>query len=103
MNSSKIYSELGEGIYLDESTNYIYWVDINNNMLFVATPLTVNSYKFDTQVSAVLFVDNNIIHLASSDGIVSFDVERCSISLLDKTPDFYDSESYRSNDGNDFR
>ena len=98
MNMSNIYAELGEGIHIDKDSNSIYWVDINNNMLFVATPLTVNSYKLDKQVSAVLCVKNNIIHLASSDGIVFFDVETCSLSLLDKIPDFFSSESYRSND-----
>jgi xylono-1,5-lactonase len=98
VNISKIYAELGEGIYIEEANNTIYWVDINNNMLFVATPSTVNSYKLDKQVSAVLSVNNNIIHLASSDGIVSFDVETCVLILLDKIPDFFSSESYRSND-----
>jgi sugar lactone lactonase YvrE len=98
MNVSNIYAELGEGIHIDKSSNSIYWVDINNNMLFMATPLTINSYKLDKQVSTVLCVNNNIIYLTSSDGIVSFDVVTHSLSLLDKIPEDFFSENYRSND-----
>ena len=98
MNINNIYAELGEGIHLDKGSDSIYWVDINNNMLFVATPLSANSYKLDKQVTTVLCAKNNLIHLTSADGIVVFDITTCTLSLLDKVPDLYSSQSYRSND-----
>ena len=98
MNIFNIYAELGEGIYVDKSSSNIYWVDIINNTLFVATPFTVDSYKVDKQVTAVLHVDDGLVYLASSDGIELFNTKTCLLSLIDKIPDFFSSENYRSND-----
>ena len=84
MNISNIYAELGEGIYIDKSSASIYWVDIVNSMLFVATPFViVKSYKLSKQVSTVLYVNNNLIYLTSSDGIVIFNVATRSLNLID--------------------
>jgi sugar lactone lactonase YvrE len=98
MNISNIHAELGEGIYIDKSSSNIYWVDIFNNMLFVASSLTVDSYKIDKQVTTVLYVNNNLVYLTSPDGIVLFNTSTSLLSLIDKIPDFFSSESYRSND-----
>jgi len=100
MNISNIYAELGEGLYIDKTNASIYWVDIANSMLFVATPFViVKSYKLSKQVSTVLYVNNNLVYLTSSDGIVIFNVATRSLNLIDKTPNFFSSKAYRSNDG----
>ena len=98
MNIFNIYAELGEGIYIDKSSGNIYWVDIFNNMLFVATPSAVDSYKVDKQVTTVLYANNDLVYLTSSDGIVLFNTTTSSLSLIDKIPYFFSSENYRSND-----
>ena len=98
MNIFNIYAELGEGIYIDKRSGNIYWVDIFNNMLFVARSLTVDSYKVDKQVTTVLYANNDLVYLTSSDGIVLFNTTTSSLSLIDKIPDFFSSENYRSND-----
>lgn len=92
------FAELGEGIYVDKSSNAIYWVDINNNILFIKTYEKVNSFKFQIKISAVLYVRENIIHIASSDGIMLFDITSCSHNILGKTPYPFSLENYRSND-----
>ena len=93
-----VLAELGEGIYIDKSSSNIYWVDILNNTLFVATSLAVDSYKIDKQVTTVLYVNKDLVYLTSSDGIVLFNATTSSLSLIDKIPDFFSSENYRSND-----
>ena len=98
MNIFNIYAELGEGICIDKRSGNIYWVDIFNNMLFVARSLTVDSYKVDKQVTTVLYANNDLVYLTSSDGIVLFNTTTSSLSLIDKIPDFFSSENYRSND-----
>ena len=98
MNIFNIYAELGEGIYIDKRSGNIYWVDIFNNTLFVARSLTVDSYKVDKQVTTVLYANNDLVYLTSSDGIVLFNTTTSSLSLIDKIPDFFSSENYRSND-----
>ena len=98
MNIFNIYAELGEGIYINKSNSNIYWVDIFNNMLFVARSLTVDSHKVDKQVTTVLYANNDLVYLTSSDGIVLFNTTTSSLSLIDKIPDFFSSENYRSND-----
>ena len=98
MNIFNIYAELGEGICIDKRSGNIYWVDIFNNTLFVARSLTVDSYKVDKQVTTVLYANNDLVYLTSSDGIVLFNTTTSSLSLIDKIPDFFSSENYRSND-----
>lgn len=92
------YAELGEGIYLDKFSNVLYWVDINNKTLFIKTREKIHSYKFEIQISAVLCVRKNIVHLASSDGIILFDLSTSSYEILGKIPDSFSLENYRSND-----
>lgn len=98
MNIFNVYAELGEGIYIDKSSSNIYWVDIFNNTLFVATSLAVDIYKIDKQLTSVLYVNKDLVYLTSSDGIVLFNVTTSLLSIIDKIPDDFSSENYRSND-----
>lgn len=98
MNIFNVYAELGEGIYIDKSSSNIYWVDIYNNTLFVAKSLEVDSYKIEKQVTTILFVNKDLVYLTSSDGIVLFNLTTSKLSLIDKIPDSYSLDNYRSND-----
>jgi len=98
-NISNVVAELGEGIYIHPVNDYIYWVDISKNMLFVGNSSSLDTFSFEKKITTVLFVDDNLVYLTSSRGIEVFNTSTGLMNLVDKTPVLFSSDTFRSNDG----
>ena len=92
---------LGEGIYFDESSRHIYWVDIINSIIYRKNVDLLNdSYDFfsiGSMPSAVLSVEDEIITFVDRFGIGHFDLNTHVTELLYETP-YTESSGFRAND-----
>jgi sugar lactone lactonase YvrE len=93
------YTELGEGIFLDKIQNSLFWVDINQSILFSYVNGQVNKYQVVENVSAVLFVEGDQVYLTNRSGIITYHLVSGEINQISKTPAQYSSKEYRANDG----
>ncbi len=92
-------SELGEGVYWSADQEILYWLDINNAMLFSRKEDTTFSYHLIEKASSILDVDGCNIYLASESGILCFIVKSNKTLRISKIPLQYSSNEYRANDG----
>ena len=93
------YTELGEGIFLDKIQNALFWVDINQSILFSYVDGQVNKHQVVENISTVLFVEGDQVYLTNRSGIISYNLASGGISQISKTPAQYSSKEYRANDG----
>ena len=93
--------DLGEGIYFDEKSRYIYWVDISKSILLrksVSEQASVyESFFVGNSPSAILSVENDVVTFLNKVGVCSFDIENNKISSLYKTP-YVNCKGFRGND-----
>lgn len=92
-------AELGEGVFWDASQEALYWLDINNSMLFSLRKEIVFSYSLIERASAILDVRGNSVYLASESGIFCFILKSNETLQVSKIPVRYLSKKYRTNDG----
>jgi sugar lactone lactonase YvrE len=99
VNINEIKSELGEGLYWSDQQGILYWLDINNSMLFSFKEEIVYSYNLLEKASVILNVENQSIYLASENGIFCFVIESNKTFQVSHVPLQYSSNQYRTNDG----
>ncbi len=92
-------SKLGEGVYWDEVSESLFWLDILNSKLFKRKKGNDFYYQLVEKASVILDVKKNEIYLANESGIIAFDHNLNTIEVVSYTPDIYASDEYRSNDG----
>jgi len=92
-------SELGEGVYWDEVSESLFWLDIHNSNLFKKRRGKIFYYQLVEKASVVLDVKKNEVYLGSESGIITFDLNINTMEEVSKTPGIYGSDIYRSNDG----
>ncbi|MGE6113303.1 SMP-30/gluconolactonase/LRE family protein [Aeromonas salmonicida] len=103
----EIFSEhrcsLGEGIYFDPYSRYLYWVDIPQSNV-----LRKNVDKWDSktevfnvgyQPSVILNVSNDIVTFVDKIGVKTLNVRDQSCNLKGRIPDSDLNIPYRANDG----
>ena len=93
------YTELGEGIFWHKVQNSLFWVDINQSVLFSYADGQVNKYQLVENVSTVLFVEDNQVYLTNRSGIITYNLVSGEINQISKTPTQYNPKEYRANDG----
>jgi sugar lactone lactonase YvrE len=96
---TNIYTELGEGIFWDNLHNSLFWVDINQSLLFSCTGGKVYRHQLVKNVSTVLFVKEGQIYLTNRNGIIRYSLDSHNIHQVSRMPDEYKSKIYRANDG----
>lgn len=91
---------LGEGIYIDQKYNYIYWLDINKNVLLYKN-LDIGSelrtINLDVTPSVIFTVTNGIITLLDAIGILSLNLTTLETKRITKFN--HDPLKFRGNDG----
>jgi sugar lactone lactonase YvrE len=92
-------SKLGEGVYWDEVSESLFWLDILNSKLFKSSGDKIFSYQLVEKASVILDVKKNEVYLANESGIIIFDLNLSTIERVSYTPGIYGSDVYRSNDG----
>ena len=93
------YTELGEGVFLDEVQNSLFWIDINQSVLFSYVDGQVKKYQVVENVSTVLFVEGDQVYLTNRSGIITYNLASGEINQISKTPAQYSPKEYRANDG----
>jgi sugar lactone lactonase YvrE len=94
-----IKSELGEGLYLDGNSGKLFWVDINQSVLFSCAGSQVNKYQIPGNISAVLFAKGDQVYLTNRGGIICYGLMSGKINQISRTPIQYSPKEYRANDG----
>lgn len=103
----EIFSEhrcsLGEGIYFEPCSRYLYWVDIHESNILRKN---VDEWESSTEVfnvgnqpSTILNVNKDIVTFVDKIGVKSFNTRDFSCYLKGQTPDSDLDASYRANDG----
>lgn len=94
---------LGEGIYLDIATNYLYWLDINNSMLYRKkikdSKKDFETFKIGHMPSVIFSVEDDIVIFAERSGIYSFNLNTKFSTLLGSTLCPEITCKMRANDG----
>ena len=99
MNISEVKSELGEGLFWCAQQGILYWLDINNSMLFSFKEDNVHSHNLIEKATAILDVDCQNIYLVSENGIFCFMIKSSKTFRVSQVPPKYSSNKYRTNDG----
>ncbi len=94
-----VRTELGEGVFWDDIRRVLFWLDINQSILFACFNGKVNKYQINGNASTILSVDNETLHLANKFGIISFCLITGEMHQISQTPTQYSSSIYRANDG----
>jgi len=93
-------NELGEGVFFDKNSGALFWLDINQSILFALLDGKVDEHRIANNPSVVLFVnDKKIITLADSKGIIGYCLITKNVSRISTTPIRYNFGSHRANDG----
>ncbi|WP_392340459.1 SMP-30/gluconolactonase/LRE family protein [Moritella marina] len=94
---------LGEGVYLDLDTNYLYWLDINNSMLFRKKIKNeqndVESFKVGSMPSVILSVKGDVVIFSERRGIYKFNLITKFCTLLGSSLSSDITCKMRANDG----
>lgn len=104
ITASKVFSQskclLGEGLYIDPKKARVFWLDIEQSIVFEKSILSDNfmNYQLDDNPSAILNVNNSEIFLADQRGVASYDLLSKEKKYISKNKDLI-SEKMRSNDG----
>ncbi len=100
---SEIKCQLGEGIYYDESTRKLLWLDISESLLFVSDleyPLNVASFKLSLNPSTIFKVEWPNVYISDSEGILNFNcISLESNRILDLHLESSRGLDMRTNDG----
>jgi sugar lactone lactonase YvrE len=91
---------LGEGIFFDESSFTLFWVDIIGNKIFQFSTHKqelIEIFDVPLNPSSILDVESNKVIFTNNKGVASLDLGDRKIKQLSKLP--HDSCMYRSNDG----
>ena len=89
--------ELGEGAFWHPTRQQFFWFDILNRKLLTQVNGTPKFWRFDQMVSAMAWVDDDVILIAGEEDIFLFDLETESMRSL--APLEYSKPENRSNDG----
>ena len=92
-------AELGEGIYWNSELSSLFWVDINQSILFYCFNGHFFEYKIPGNISAVLSVEDDLVCLSNRSGLINYHLASNSIIQISRTPSMYSTKEYRSNDG----
>lgn len=96
---STIKSDLGEGVYYDQISGTLFWVDINNNKIHSSKSSRITTYSLDKQVSAIVGFREENLFVICSDGVFKFNLNTKNFIKLCAIPAQYLKENYRTNDG----
>ena len=88
---------LGEGLFLKDDASF--WVDINNNNIYVYKNKKLDIFKTQFQPSIIYDVINNTVLLGSDIGFVSFNIETGEEVILSNISEHHNFSIFRSNDG----
>ncbi|QTE85286.1 SMP-30/gluconolactonase/LRE family protein [Shewanella algae] len=94
-------SELGEGIFLDEKSMILYWVDINNSKLFqydLNIDELITTYQLAMNPSCILSVVEGLLTYIDSEGIKQLCTATGKLSLVIRHL-AHDARGFRANDG----
>lgn len=94
-------SELGEGIFLDQKSMRLYWVDINNSKLFqydLNADELVKAYELAMNPSCIFSIDEGLLTYADGEGIKKLCTITGKTSLVIGHVE-HDSNEFRANDG----
>lgn len=93
--------ELGEGLYYNQETNIIYWLDISKSMLY-AYCNNISAMLFTKSLpnnpSVIFYADLKTVHYADRLGLKKLFLETDSIKLCYNHPN-HDYGTMRANDG----
>jgi len=95
----KSKADLGEGVYWDSEHDSLFWVDINQSILFSCSNGHIFEYQISENISAVLSVEGGIVCLSNRSGLINYHLASNSISQISRTPSMYSTKEYRANDG----
>ncbi|WP_417360012.1 MULTISPECIES: SMP-30/gluconolactonase/LRE family protein [Gammaproteobacteria] len=94
---------LGEGIFFDDETNYIYWIDIINSKIYrknvVNEGAPIQEFSVGYMPSAILEVSDDVITFIDRTGLCEFDIKKQVYNSILLTPYLAQSEFFRANDG----
>lgn len=90
---------LGEGSIWHPQENILYWIDIDNGMLYTYNPVTQkeNSYTLGQKVGTVVPIDTGGVLVALKDGVYAYNMQTKALKLL-ASPE-KDLPDNRFNDG----
>lgn len=93
-------SILGEGLFFDESSGYLYWVDILGNKIYqfsINDKKLENSFDIPLSPSSILDLNNNRLKYTNKLGVAQLNLTNGRIEqLIDIS---HDTQLFRSNDG----
>ncbi|NSY35204.1 hypothetical protein DS891_16820 [Pseudoalteromonas sp. JC28] len=100
---SEVKCQLGEGIYYDETTERLLWLDITESTLFVSgleCPLNVTSFQLSLNPSTIFKVEWPNVYISDSKGILNFNcISLESNRVLNLHLDSSRGLDMRTNDG----
>nr|WP_275659358.1 SMP-30/gluconolactonase/LRE family protein [Shewanella insulae] len=94
-------SELGEGIFLDEISMTLYWVDINNSRLFqydLNSDELINTYELAMNPSCIFSVVEGLLTYADSEGLKQLCTITRGITHVTNHIE-HNGKEFRANDG----
>ncbi len=93
-------SILGEGLFIDEISGYLYWVDILGNKIYqfsINSKKLENSFDIPSSPSSILDLKNNRLTYTNKLGVAQLNLTNGRIEqLIDIS---HDTQLFRSNDG----
>lgn len=91
---------LGEGIFFDNPSGNLYWVDIIGNKIFQYSTFLqelVNVFDVPLHPSCILDLEGNKLKYTNSKGVASLDLKEGEVEQLSTIA--HDNQLFRSNDG----
>ncbi|EKE75371.1 SMP-30/gluconolactonase/LRE family protein [Gallaecimonas xiamenensis] len=94
---------LGEGIFFDDETKDIYWLDILNSKLYrkniINEEIPVQEFDVGDMPSSILEVSDDVITFIDRTGLCEFNIKEQVYNTILLTPYSGQSEIFRANDG----
>lgn len=96
---SELKSKLGEGSIWDPNKQVLYWIDIEDGLLFEYNPLTKQTltHKAGKKIGTIVPETNKTVILALQDGVYRMFLENDSLEFIAKPSSLLDNQ--RFNDG----
>lgn len=89
--------ELGEGVHWHPERSHLFWVDIMRRALYCRSNDQVSVLHFETAISAIGWIDHDHLLLASSAGLLKFNIESGVLDTICHIE--ADNPMTRANDG----